>query len=35
MGESAGKGAVEGGVEGVKEKVVLGGRRQENEDDEE
>ena len=29
---SAGRGAVEGGVEGVKEKIGLGGRRRKNED---
>jgi hypothetical protein len=33
MARSAGKGAVEGGVEGVKEKVSPGGRRSGNDDD--
>jgi hypothetical protein len=31
MAQSEGKGAVEGGIEGVKEKVGLGGRRREEE----
>jgi gas vesicle structural protein len=30
LAESAGKGAVEGGIEGVKEKVTSGGRRRDN-----
>jgi gas vesicle structural protein len=30
LAESAGKGAVEGGIEGVKEKVTPGGRRRDN-----
>jgi hypothetical protein len=35
MAESAGKGAVEGGTEGIKESVGLGGRRGKEDDDDE
>lgn len=34
LAESAGKGAVEGGTEGIKEKIGLGGRRGTEDDDE-
>jgi gas vesicle structural protein len=35
MAESAGKGAVEGGMDAIKEKIGLGGRRKTSDDDEE
>jgi gas vesicle structural protein len=35
MGESAGRGAVEGGIDAIKEKIGLGGGRKKSDDDDE